>query len=56
MLPPEKEKNRADRTPLRRIGEPEDVARAVFFLADTESSFVNGAVISVDGGITFAYQ
>lgn len=56
VLPPEKEKNRADRTPLRRIGEPEDVARAVFFLADTESSFISGAVISVDGGITFAYQ
>ncbi len=56
VLPPEKEKNRADRTPLRRIGEPEDVARAVFFLADTESAFVSGAVLSVDGGITFAYQ
>ena len=56
VLSPEKAQNRAERTPLRRIGEPEDVARAAFFLADSESSFVNGAVISVDGGLTFAYQ
>lgn len=56
VLPPDKARNRADSTPLRRIGEPEDVARAAFFLADTESAFVTGAVISVDGGLTFAYQ
>ena len=56
VLSPAKAQNRADRTPLRRIGEPEDVARAVFFLADSESAFVSGAVISVDGGLTFAYQ
>jgi len=56
VLSAEKAQNRADRTPLRRIGEPEDVARAAFFLADTESAFVTGAVISVDGGLTFAYQ
>jgi pteridine reductase len=36
------------RIPLRRVGEPEDVARAVRFLAD--SPFVTGATVPVDGG------
>lgn len=56
VLSPEKLANRAARTPLGRIGQPEDVANAAFFLADTESAFISAAIISVDGGITFAYQ
>lgn len=40
------------RTPLRRFGKAEDIANAYLFLASEEASFVNGAVISVDGGIT----
>ncbi len=36
--------------PLRRMGEPEEVARAVLFLASEESSFITGAAIPVDGG------
>jgi NAD(P)-dependent dehydrogenase (short-subunit alcohol dehydrogenase family) len=36
--------------PVGRIGEPADVARAVAWLADPASSFVNGAVVAVDGG------
>ena len=39
------------RTPLRRLGEPEDVAAAYVWLASDEASFVTGAVLSVDGGI-----
>jgi pteridine reductase len=38
----------ARRIPLRRVGAPEDVARAVRFLAD--SPFVTGAILPVDGG------
>ena len=38
--------------PLRRFGEPEEVARTALFLASKESSFVAGAVIVVDGGFT----
>ncbi len=38
-------------TPARRLGEPEDVAAAYLFLASDEASFVNGAVLSVDGGL-----
>jgi len=39
------------RTPLRRLGEPEEVAAAYAWLASDEASFVTGAVLSVDGGI-----
>jgi len=41
-----------EKTPLGRLGKPEDIANAYLFLASDESDFVNGAVLSVDGGIT----
>lgn len=37
-------------TPLMRLGKPEDVANAVYFLASNNSSFITGQVITVDGG------
>jgi len=37
--------------PLARFGEPEDVARAVAFLASDEASYVTGHVLSVNGGM-----
>jgi len=39
-----------DSTPLCRIGTPEDVAEAVFFLASDKASFITGQCIGVDGG------
>ena len=39
-----------DETPVGRIGTPEDVAKAVAFLADENSSFITGQVLGVDGG------
>jgi 3-oxoacyl-[acyl-carrier protein] reductase len=41
-----------DRTPLGRLGTPEDIASAYLFLASEEAGFINGTVLSVDGGIT----
>ncbi|MES9542273.1 SDR family oxidoreductase [Actinomadura sp. NPDC000600] len=39
------------RTPLRRVGEPEDVAAAVLYLASPAAAYVTGSVLRVDGGI-----
>jgi 3-oxoacyl-[acyl-carrier protein] reductase len=38
-------------TPLGRLGTPEDVAHAYLFLASEEAGFINGAVLTVDGGL-----
>lgn len=40
-----------DKTPLKRLGQAEDIARAYLFLASDEASFINGIVLSVDGGL-----
>ncbi|MBS3753269.1 MAG: beta-ketoacyl-ACP reductase [Anaerolineales bacterium] len=39
------------RTPLGRLGQPEDMANAYTFLASDQASFISGAVLRVDGGI-----
>jgi NAD(P)-dependent dehydrogenase (short-subunit alcohol dehydrogenase family) len=48
------EREAAKAHPLRRIGEPVDVANAVFFLASEQASFITGAVLTVDGGMMAA--
>ncbi len=53
----EKRRNRARReaaVPIRRIGESEDVARAILFLASPESRQITGANLLVDGGLSQA--
>ena len=42
--------------PGRKFGYPDDIASAVSFLASDEASFINGAIIPVDGGLTAVRQ
>lgn len=49
-LPPEAKAGAAAHTPLRRIGQPEDVAGAVLFFASHYSDFITGTWLPVDGG------
>jgi NAD(P)-dependent dehydrogenase (short-subunit alcohol dehydrogenase family) len=44
----------ASQHPIGRMGTPEEAARAVLFLASDDSTFVTGALLSVDGGFTAA--
>ncbi|MFN3411787.1 MAG: SDR family oxidoreductase, partial [Exilispira sp.] len=40
-----------EKTPLKRFGEPKDIANAFLFLASDEASFITGQVLGVDGGL-----
>jgi 3-oxoacyl-[acyl-carrier protein] reductase len=40
----------AERTPLRRVGEPEEVAAAIAFLASDDASYVSGQTLYINGG------
>ena len=39
------------KTPMRRMGEPVDIANAYLFLASEEANFISGVTLRVDGGI-----
>lgn len=49
--PPAKRKSRAHEVPLARLGQPEDVAAAVSFLAGPDSRYMTGQVLHVNGGL-----
>ncbi|MDI9483952.1 MAG: 3-oxoacyl-ACP reductase FabG [Bacillota bacterium] len=40
-----------EKTPLKRLGQPEDIAYAYLYLASDEAAYVNGEILSVDGGL-----
>jgi len=52
---PEKVKVRIAKTPMKRLGSVDDIARAACFLASDEASFITGESLLVDGGITHAF-
>ena len=49
---PETLARRTANTPLRRIGEPDEIAGAAVFLASPAGSFITGQSLVVDGGVT----
>jgi NAD(P)-dependent dehydrogenase (short-subunit alcohol dehydrogenase family) len=51
---PEALKRRTERTPLRRIGMPEEIGPIAAFLASPAASFITGQIIVADGGVTIA--
>jgi NAD(P)-dependent dehydrogenase (short-subunit alcohol dehydrogenase family) len=51
---PDNLKKRTETTPLRRIGEPQDIGGVAAFLASPAAAFITGQVIVADGGVTIA--
>jgi len=51
VLPKDAREAMLSNTPLRRLGDPDDVAGAVRFLCSDEASFITGEVLLVDGGL-----
>ena len=45
---------RAKAVPLQRLGSPNDIAEAVYFLTSEQSSYINGHILYVDGGLSKA--
>ena len=44
-----------DDTPMKRAGQPEELANVALFLASDQASYVNGQAIAVDGGLTSSH-
>ena len=51
-MPSEVLKSMEEKVPVKRLGMPEEIAAAYAFLASEDAAYINGAVLSVDGGMT----
>src|ERR1035437_3121419 len=51
QMPEKIQQTMVGRTPLGRMGQPEDIANAYAWLASDQASFITGTVLSVDGGV-----
>ena len=51
MINPENISKYAQANPMKRICEPEEIAKAMYFLASEESSYCNGVNLPVTGGL-----
>jgi len=52
---PERKKKVLARTPMGKLGEPSDIANAALFLASSQSKFITGVVLPVDGGNSIGF-
>ena len=52
---PERKNKVLSRTPMRKLGVPEDIANAVYFLASDQASFISGETLKVDGGNSIGF-
>ena len=46
----EEKKMIANSIPLQRLGTPEDVAKAIYFLSNNDSSYITGEILEITGG------
>ncbi len=49
---PEYLENRKSQVPIRRIGDPEEIAETALFIVSPVNDFMSGAVVSIDGGVS----
>jgi glucose 1-dehydrogenase len=47
-----KKKDEENKIPMHRIGNPSEIAKVAVFLASTDASYITGATLYVDGGLT----
>jgi len=52
-IPEEQQRALIEMHPIRRLGTPEDVARAALFLASEESAWISGIVVDIAGGVAW---